>query len=69
MDKGRVEADSTAEKSLLAELKGHLKSFLGRTEIDEVERLVAGVIGSSHGPRDDGVIAWTTVAGGDAAEG
>lgn len=69
MNKGRIEANPSAEKSFLAELESHLEGLAGGTEIDEIECLVAGVVGASYGSWDIGVIAWTTIAGGDAAEG
>ena len=46
-----------------------MEGFPGGAEIDEVEGLVAGVVGPGHGSRNFGIVAWIAISRSDPAEG
>ena len=46
-----------------------MEGFPGGAEIDEVEGLVAGVVGPGHGSWNFGIVAWIAISRSDPAEG
>lgn len=69
MDEGGVEADAAAEKAFVAEFDGHVVGVADGAEIDDVEGLVAGVVGTADGTGDLAVVAGAAVGGAEADEG
>ena len=62
MDEGRVEPDSAAEESFVAEFHGHVVGLARGAEIDEVESLVASVVGTTDGTGNHRVVIRGAIA-------
>ena len=68
MNEGWVAADPTPKKTLLPELQGSFKGLPWRAEIDEVECLVAGMVGSPDCPGNLGVVFGTAIPRSDSTQ-
>lgn len=64
-----VESDTSPEESLPAKIKGDLEGFSRGAEVDQVEGLVASVVGPGYGSRNFGIVAWIAISRGNPAEG
>ena len=69
VDEGGVEADAAAEEAFVAEFDGHIVGVADGAEVNDVEGLVAGVVGTVDGAGDFAVVAGAAVGGAEADEG